>query len=51
VVAEAKAAGWSRTDLLRDLAVVPGVYVPSLYGPDQQGISVEPLEDGLPAAC
>ncbi len=49
VVAEAKAAGWSRTDLLRDLAAVPGVYVPSLYGPDQQGITVEPLEPGLPA--
>ncbi len=49
VVAEAKAAGWSRSALLRDLAFVPGVYVPSLYGADQQGVTVEPLEPGLPA--
>jgi hypothetical protein len=49
VVAEARAAGLSRRDLLRDLAQVPGVYVPSLYGPGADGVSVVPLEPGLPA--
>jgi radical SAM family uncharacterized protein/radical SAM-linked protein len=49
VVAEARAAGLSRTALLRDLAQVPGVYVPSLYGPGADGVSVKPLEPGLPA--
>jgi radical SAM family uncharacterized protein/radical SAM-linked protein len=49
VVAEARADGWSRTETLRDLAQVPGVYVPSLYGPGPDGVSVVPLEPGLPA--
>ena len=49
VVAEARAAGLSRRQLLRDLAQVPGVYVPSLYGPGSDGVSIEPLEPGLPA--
>ena len=48
VVAEARAAGLSRSDTLRDLALVPGVYVPSLYGPGADGVTVEPLEPGLP---
>jgi radical SAM family uncharacterized protein/radical SAM-linked protein len=48
VVAEARAAGLSRGALLRDLAQVPGVYVPSLYGPGADGVSIEPLEPGLP---
>ncbi len=48
VVAEARAAGLSRRDLLRDLAQVPGVYVPSLYGPGADGVTIEPLEKGLP---
>ena len=48
VVAEARAAGWTRGQLLRDLAQVPGVYVPSLYAPGSDGVSVEPLELGLP---
>jgi len=48
VVAEGRAAGLSRTALLRDLAQVPGVYVPSLYGPGADGVSVVPLEPGLP---
>ncbi|MFM8524016.1 MAG: TIGR03960 family B12-binding radical SAM protein [Cyanobacteriota bacterium] len=43
VVAEAKAAGLSRQALLRDLAQVPGVYVPSLYRPAADGVTVEPL--------
>ncbi|MFN9934181.1 MAG: TIGR03936 family radical SAM-associated protein, partial [Cyanobacteriota bacterium] len=48
VVAEGRAAGLGRRDLLRDLAQVPGVYVPSLYAPGADGVAVEPLEPGLP---
>ena len=48
VVAEAKAAGWSRSRLLRDLAQVPGVYVPSLYAPGEDGVTVQPLHPELP---
>ncbi len=48
VVAEAKAAGLSRRDTLRDLAQVPGVYVPALYGPGPDGVAIVPLEPGLP---
>ena len=48
VVAEARAAGWTRGQLLRDLAQVPGVYVPGLYGPGADGVTIEPLEPALP---
>ncbi|QVL54613.1 MAG: TIGR03960 family B12-binding radical SAM protein [Cyanobium sp. M30B3] len=48
VVAEARAAGLPRRQLLRDLAQVPGVYVPALYGPGADGVAIEPLESGLP---
>ena len=48
VVAEGRAAGLGRRALLRDLAQVPGVYVPSLYGPGPDGVSLVPLEPGLP---
>jgi len=48
VVAEARAAGLSRRELLRDLAQVPGVYVPCLYGPGADGVTIEPLEPGVP---
>jgi radical SAM-linked protein len=48
VVAEAKAAGLSRSKLLRDLAQVPGVYVPALYGPGADGVSLVPLGPGIP---
>ncbi|MFZ9215977.1 MAG: TIGR03960 family B12-binding radical SAM protein [Vulcanococcus sp.] len=48
VVAEAKAAGLSRRALLIDLAQVPGVYVPSLYGPGADGITQVPLVPGIP---
>ncbi|MCP9917319.1 TIGR03960 family B12-binding radical SAM protein [Cyanobium sp. ATX 6F1] len=48
VVAEAKAAGLGRRELLRDLAQVPGVYVPSLYGRGPDGVSIVPLEPDLP---
>ena len=49
VVAEGRAAGLSRRALLRDLAQVPGVYVPVLYGPGADGVSQVPLEPGIPA--
>jgi radical SAM family uncharacterized protein/radical SAM-linked protein len=48
VVAEGRAAGLGRRALLRDLALVPGVYVPSLYAPGADGVTLEPLESGLP---
>ena len=49
VVAEARAAGLTRRQLLRDLAQVPGVYVPALYGPGADGVAIDPLEAGIPA--
>ena len=49
VVAEGRAAGLTRRALLRDLAQVPGVYVPSFYGPGADGVAIEPLEPGIPA--
>jgi len=48
VVAEGRAAGLSRRELLRDLAQVPGVYAPSLYGPGADGVTIDPLESDLP---
>ncbi|QCH15242.1 TIGR03960 family B12-binding radical SAM protein [Synechococcus sp. CB0101] len=48
VVAEAKAAGLSRRELLIDLAQVPGVYVPALYGPAADGVTQVPLLAGVP---
>ncbi len=48
VVAEGKAAGLSRSALLRDLAQVPGVYVPSLYAPGPDGVTLVPLEPQVP---
>ena len=48
VVAEAKRSGLSRSALLRDLAQVPGVYVPSLYGLAEDGVTLIPLHDDLP---
>ncbi len=48
VVAEARTAGLTRRALLHDLAQVPGVYVPSLYAPGNDGVTLEPRECGLP---
>ena len=48
VVAQAKAEGLSRSQLLRDLAQVPGVYVPSLYEPCDDGVTLQPLHPELP---
>ena len=49
VVAQAKAAGSRRSELLRDLAQVPGVYVPSLYFPGADGVTLKPLHPELPS--
>ena len=48
VVAQAKGEGLRRSELLRDLAQVPGVYVPSLYAIGDDGITIEPLHPELP---
>jgi radical SAM family uncharacterized protein/radical SAM-linked protein len=48
IVEEGKAAGLSRTDLLLDLAQVPGVYVPQFYDLASDG-SVSPNRAGVPA--
>ena len=48
VVAQAKDAGLTRSQLLLDLAQVPGVYVPSLYEPGDDGVSLQPLHPELP---
>ena len=48
VLTEGKQAGISRSALLRDLAQVPGVYVPSLYAPGTDGVTPEPLMPELP---
>ena len=48
VVAEGKEAGLTRGQLLRDLALVPGVYVPALYGPGPDGVTIVPREPGFP---
>ena len=49
VVAQAKAENLSRSELLRDLAHVPGVYVPSLYAPGEDGVTLQPLDPELPS--
>ena len=49
VVAQAKAAGLARSQLLLDLAQVPGVYVPSLYEPGDDGVTLTPLHPELPS--
>ena len=49
VVTQAKANGLRRSQLLRDLAQVPGVYVPSLYSSGADGVSLEPLHPELPS--
>ncbi|MGB3200606.1 MAG: TIGR03960 family B12-binding radical SAM protein [Nodosilinea sp.] len=47
VIEEGKAAGLSRTDLLLDLAQVPGVYVPQFYTMADDG-SVHPNRPDVP---
>ncbi len=49
VVAEGRSTGLSRRQLLRDLAEVPGVYVPSLYAPGADGVTLQPLDPALPS--
>ena len=48
VVAQAKADALTRSQLLRDLAQVPGVYVPSLYATGDDGVTLQPLYSDLP---
>jgi radical SAM family uncharacterized protein len=40
----------SRSTLLSELALIPGVYVPSLYTPDAQTGALKPAIAGLPAS-
>lgn len=47
VLAEGKAAGWNREQLLLDLAQVPGVYVPQFYDMAEDG-SVYPNRFDVP---
>lgn len=47
ILAQGKAAAMSKTDLLLDLAQVPGVYVPRFYEMATDG-SVHPSHDGVP---
>ncbi len=48
VVAEAKQTCLSRAELLRDLAEIPGVYVPSLYTYASDGKTLKPIDPNLP---
>ncbi|MFE4107750.1 TIGR03960 family B12-binding radical SAM protein [Almyronema epifaneia] len=48
VLEEGKAAGLSRTELLLDLAQVPGVYVPQFYQMAADG-SVQPIRNDVPS--
>jgi radical SAM-linked protein len=47
VMAEGKAAGLSREELLLDLAQIPGVYVPQFYEMGENG-AVKPLRPDVP---
>jgi radical SAM family uncharacterized protein/radical SAM-linked protein len=48
IIEEGKAEGLSKTELLLDLAQVPGVYVPRFYYMKEDG-SVHPSRDDVPA--
>ncbi len=48
VLEEGKVAGWSREELLLDLAQVPGVYVPQFYHQQPDGLVV-PSRPDVPA--
>ncbi len=47
VIAESKALGINRSELLRDLSEIPGVYVPSLYKTCANNTSIEPLDSSI----
>jgi radical SAM family uncharacterized protein/radical SAM-linked protein len=47
IVQEGKIAGLSRTELLLDLAQIPGVYVPEFYAPQPDG-AVMPVRSDVP---
>ncbi len=48
VVAEAKNKQLKRSEILKDLAEIPGIYVPSFFKINQNGISIEPKIKSLP---
>ncbi len=48
VLAEAKGKGLKRSDTLKDLSQIPGVYVPSLYSVGLDGITIEAQSNELP---
>ncbi len=47
-ISESKKAKLTRFELLKDLAEIPGVYVPSLYGYNSTSSSIFPLEPSTP---
>ncbi len=47
VISEAKKARLTRSSTLRDLAEIPGIYVPSLYSQGSNGISIIPLDPNV----
>jgi len=48
IIAEGKQNNLSRMELLIDLAQIPGVYVPSLYETENNGISIKPIDSFAP---
>ncbi len=48
VIKEGKESGISRLTLLKDLAQIPGVYVPCLYKTGANGTTIEPIEAEVP---
>ncbi len=48
VIAESKTTKLSRSALLRDLAEIPGVYVPSLYKYKEDQTSLLPIDPSIP---
>ncbi len=48
IVAEGKSSGLIKSALLRELAEIPGIYVPSLYSTGVDGTSIQPIDQTTP---